>query len=119
VEAITPFDFVTERSPDGLSAAVSVDELFPGVGSVTPSGAAIAAEFASEPVAPALTVPMKVTDPVTVKSTSALIEPTPDAGQVPPVPTQVQVAPVIDAGITSVTVAPTTGLGPAFVAVIR
>ena len=52
--------FVIERSAWELSVSVSVAELFPGVGSVTPPGAATVAVFAIEPVAEAMTTPETV-----------------------------------------------------------
>ena len=53
---VTPSVFVIERSAVGLRVSVSVAVLFPGVGSVTPPGAATVAVFASVPVAVAETV---------------------------------------------------------------
>jgi hypothetical protein len=48
----------------GATVSVSVAELFPGVGSVTPAGTETVAVLARVPVAAALTVPLtvKVTD---------------------------------------------------------
>ncbi len=101
---------------------VSVAELFPGVGSVTPAGAATVAVFATVPVAFAAMVAttLKVTEPPEGRLTKALIFPVPlAAGQEPPpAATHVHVAPEIPAGNVSVTVAPTTGSGPAFEATI-
>jgi hypothetical protein len=44
---------VIERSADAEIVSESVAELLPGVGSVTPAGAATVAVFTSEPVADA------------------------------------------------------------------
>jgi hypothetical protein len=57
--------------------------------------------------------------PPTGRLTVSLILPAPAGVHVPPpAPTQVQVTPVSAAGKVSVTVAPVTGLGPAFEATI-
>ena len=100
---------------------MSVAELLPGVGSVTPAGAAIVAVLTRLPVADALIVPVtvNVTEPPTGRLTVALMLPLPLAGQVaPPVAVQVQVTPVRAAGIVSVTVAAVTADGPVLVATI-
>ena len=47
----TPSVFVTARSACGLNVSVSVAELFPGIGSVTPAGGATVAVFDKVPVA--------------------------------------------------------------------
>jgi hypothetical protein len=56
----TPSVFVIERSAVGLSVSVSVAELLPGVGSVTPPGAVTVAVFERVPVAVAETVAVTV-----------------------------------------------------------
>src|SRR5262245_28180732 len=48
---VTPSVFVIARSACGVSVSVSVAELLPGVGSVTPAGAATVAVFDRVPVA--------------------------------------------------------------------
>src|SRR5262249_55068886 len=50
VAVVTPSVFVMLRSAWGDNVSVSVALLFPGVGSVTPPGAAIVAVFDSVPV---------------------------------------------------------------------
>ena len=56
----TPSVFVIDRSAVGLRVSVSVAELLPGVGSVTPPGAVTVAVFASVPVAVAESVAVTV-----------------------------------------------------------
>jgi hypothetical protein len=105
------------RSAVGLSVSVSVAELFPDAGSVTPAPTDAVAVLVSEPVAAAETVPVTTNVAVapTGRSTEALMLPLPEAGQVaPPAPEQVQVAPVNAAGNVSVTVDPGAADGPAF-----
>jgi hypothetical protein len=51
VAAVTPSVLVIERSAVAPNPSTSVAELFPGVGSVTPPGAATVAVLLSEPVA--------------------------------------------------------------------
>jgi hypothetical protein len=51
VADVTPSVFVTARSACALSVSVSVAELLPGVGSVTPAGALTVAVFDRVPVA--------------------------------------------------------------------
>src|SRR6187402_2039895 len=99
------------RSASAVSVSLSVAELFPGVGSVTPAGAATVAVLLSVPVAAgdkvALTV--YVTLAPAGRLTVSLILPEPAAVQVPPpAPTQVQVA-VSEAGNVSATMAPGAG----------
>lgn len=55
-----PSDFVMRRSAVGVSVSVSVAELFPGVGSVTPLGTVIVAVLTNVPVAEAETVAVNV-----------------------------------------------------------
>jgi hypothetical protein len=57
---VAPSDLTTARSALGLKVSVSVAELFPDVGSVTPAGTATDAVFASDPDAEADTVPETV-----------------------------------------------------------
>ena len=49
----TPSVFVIDRSADAPNVSVSVAELFPGFGSVTPPGAATVAVFTNDPDAEA------------------------------------------------------------------
>jgi hypothetical protein len=60
VAVVTPSVFVIARSALGESVSVSVAELSPGVGSVTPPGAVTVAVFESVPVAVAETVAVTV-----------------------------------------------------------
>ena len=106
-----------DRSAVGLNVSLSVAELFAGVGSVTPPGAATVAVFTNVPVADALTAPVTVNVAVapTGRFTDALMLPLPLAGHnPPPAPAHVQVTPLSDAGIVSVTIAAVTADGPAF-----
>src|SRR5205823_1898523 len=110
----------------GSSAAptvsMSVAELLAGTGSEKPAGTLTVAVLASEPVAPADTVPwtVNVAVPPFIRFTAdVLILPDPDAGQLSPaLAVQVQVTPVMAAGSVSVTVAPVTANGPLFVTTI-
>ena len=114
-----PSVFVIDRSAVGFNVSESVAELFPGVGSVTPPGAAIVAVFTNVPVALATTVAeiVNVTDAPTGRFTDALMLPLPLAGHVPPAaPAHVHVTPLNDTGIVSVTVAADTADGPALLA---
>ena len=112
----TPSVLVTERSAVGTSASTSVAALLAGFGSVTPTGTLTDTELVIEPVADVDTVPLmvKVAAPPTARSTVVLMLPDPEAAHVPPAAEQVQVAPRMDAGMTSTTAAPTTLDGPAF-----
>src|SRR6201999_2166664 len=117
---VTPSVFVMERSALAPIVSVSVAELLPGVGSVTPPGAVTVAVLLSVPVAAGETVQLAVY--VTLaplgRLTVPLMLPEPAAVQVPPpAPTQVQVQ-VSEAGNVSATVAPVAALGPALLAVI-
>ena len=118
--AATPSVFVIDRSADGFNVSVSVAELFAGVGSVTPPGAAMDAEFTRLPVAPATTVAEIVNVAVapTGRSTVVLMFPPPllATHEPPPDGTHVHVAPLRVAGIVSVTAAATTADGPALLA---
>src|SRR3954469_17462350 len=105
-----------ERSALAASVSLSVAELLPGVGSVTPAGADTVAVLLSVPVAAAETAQLAVyvTLPPAGRLTLLLMLPAPEAVQVPPpAPTHVQVQ-VNDAGKVSATVAPEAVLGPAF-----
>src|SRR5439155_1312528 len=120
VAVVTPSVLVIERSALAPSASLSVAELLPGVGSVTPAGAATVAVLLSVPVADAEIVQLDVyvVLPPLGKFTVSLMLPEPDAVHVPPpAPTHVQVQ-VSDAGKVSATVAPVALLGPALLAVI-
>src|SRR6185312_2453638 len=57
---VTPSVRVTERSAVAASVSVSVAELLPGVGSVTPAGAVTVAVLEREPLADALIVALAV-----------------------------------------------------------
>ena len=109
--------FVSDRSACGVSVSVSVAELLPGVGSVTPAAAVTVAVFESVPLALAEIVPVAVyvTEPPAGRLAVSLILPEPEAVHVPPpAPTQVHVTPVIDAGNASAMMVPGASLGPAF-----
>jgi hypothetical protein len=119
VTPVTPSVFVIDRSAVGvMTVFASVALLFPGA-SVTPTGAVIVAVFVIVPVPVAVAVTVKVAVPPLRSSTEALMSPVPLAGQTEPaLAEQVHVAPESSAGITSVTVAPVTALGPALLATI-
>jgi hypothetical protein len=116
----TPSVFVIDRSAVGFRVSVSDDELLAGVGSVTPTGAAIDAVFTKLPVAAAATVAVieKVAPAPTGRSTVVLTLPLPLlAAQDPPaVGTHVHVDPLSVAGIVSMTGAAMTDDGPVLVA---
>src|SRR5438876_636288 len=104
-----------------MIVSVSVAELLPGVGSVTPPGGVTVAVFTRVPLAlgDRVAVTVKVTEPPAGKPTVLLILPEPEAGHVPPpAPTHVQFANMIAAGNVSVTFEPGALLGPAFEATI-
>ena len=104
-----------------MGVSVSVAELLPGVGSVSPDGTATVAVLTRLPVAAPeiLQTAVKVAVPPTGKLTVAFILPAPLAGPVaPPAYTAVHAAEVIAAGKLSVTVAPVLVLGPALDATI-
>src|SRR6185436_2247721 len=108
------------RSACAPNVSVSVAELLPGVGSVTPPGAATVAVLERVPVADGEIVQLavKVTLPPAGRFTVSPRLPEPDAVHVPPpAPTQVHVQ-VRDAGKVSATVAPGALLGPGLEAVI-
>src|SRR6266550_3513672 len=89
-----------------MTVLLSVAELFPA-GSFTPAGAVTVA------------VAVKVTVPPLRRFTKALRLPLPLAGQLEPTEAaHVQVTELSCAGKTSLTVAPTTALGPALLAPI-
>src|SRR6266576_3679035 len=100
-----------------MTVLLSVAELFPA-GSFVPAGAVIVAVFVIVPE-PAMTVvvTVNVAVPPLKRSTSAVTLPLPLAGQAEPADaTQVHVGLVNCAGKMSLTVAPTTALGPALLA---
>src|SRR3954466_304170 len=120
VAVVTPSVFVIERSADAARVSLSVAELLPGVGSVTPPGAVTVAVLLSVPTADAEMVQLAVyvVLPPAGRLIVSLMLPLPDAVQVPPpAPAQVQVQ-VSDAGNVSATVEADALLGPAFDAVI-
>src|SRR6266550_2059402 len=89
-----------------MTVLLSVAELFPA-GSLVPAGAVT------------LAVAVKVAVPPLRRLTKALRLPLPLAGQLEPADAaQVQVTALNCAGKTSLTVAPTTALGPALLATI-
>jgi hypothetical protein len=95
---------------------MSVAALLPALVSVTPTGTATLAVLVNVPVAAAAIEALteNVTEAPTGRSTVLLIEPLPDAGQVPPPePEHVHVIELTPAGIASVTDAPVTLDGPA------
>src|SRR5262245_65902574 len=95
--------------------SVSVSELFPSSGSVTPPGAATCAELVSDPVAAADSWPvaLNVAVPPGSNVTGALMLPLPPAGQDdPPLAEHVQVTPERVAGNVSVTIAAGDPIGP-------
>ena len=116
-----PSVLVIDRSTCGVNGSLSVAELLPATGSVTPAGTATVAVLLMLPVAPAVTVPLTVyvTVAPTGRLTVSLIEPLPEPAQLPPgrLRHKSRSVPVSDAGRGSVTVAPTTADGPALEAV--
>jgi hypothetical protein len=109
------------RSATTFTVSVSVALLLPGVGSLTPAGAAMLAVLETEPVALADTVAftVKVAVPPLSRLTLADMLPLPLAGQLEPaLATQDQVPIVSPDGAVSATVAPVTALGPLLVATI-
>src|SRR5262245_37603682 len=120
VTVVTPSTLVMERSALPPSVSLSVAELLPGVGSVTPAGAATVAVLLSVPDAAAEIeqLAVYVTLPPTGRLAVSLMFPEPDAVQVPPpAPTHVQLH-VSEAGKVSATVDPGALLGPALLLVI-
>jgi hypothetical protein len=111
----TPSVLVTARSVRGVSVSTSVAVLLPALVSVTPNGTVTLAVFVNVPVAAGAIAALteNVTDAPTGRPTLLLIEPLPDAGQVPPPdPEHVHVIALTPAGIVSVTDAPVTADGP-------
>src|SRR2546429_2813269 len=100
----------------GVMVSVSLALLFAMLGSVTPPGGITVAVLTRLPVAlgeiVARTVYVSVAP--TGRLTVSLMFPDPEALQLPPLATQVQIALLIIAGNTSLTTAPITSLGPAF-----
>src|SRR5438093_242424 len=102
---VTPSFLVIERSATRLTVSVSVALLFPGVGSVTPTGAAIVAVLASEPLALPATVALtvNVAVPALSRFTLAAMLPLPlPRHAVPTFAAQVQAPIVKPAGAVSV-----------------
>ncbi len=106
-----------ERSASAvIDVLLSVALLLPA-GSFTPTGAVMVAVLVMVPVPVAVAVSVKVAVPPLSRSTVAARFPAPLAGQAEPaLAVHVQVAPLSCAGITSLTVAPSTALGPALLA---
>src|SRR2546429_4747132 len=101
-----------------MTVLLSVAELFPA-GSLVPAGAVTLAVLPIVPVPVTVAVTVNVAVPPLVRSTSAFTLPLPLAGQAEPTEaTHVHVGLVSCAGKTSLTVAPTTALGPALLATI-
>ena len=117
---VTPSVLVMLRSAvDVMTVLLSVALLLPA-GSLVPAGAVIVAVFVIVPE-PAVTVAVavNVAVPPLRRLTKALRLPLPLAGQLEPADAaQVQVTALNCAGKTSLTVAPTTALGPALLATI-
>ena len=114
-----PSVFVIVRSVWGVTVVTSVAELLAGVGSVTDPGSAMLAVLVIVPVADATTVPemVKVAVPPGASVTEAARFPLPEAGHVEPaVAEHVQVEPLNEAGMVSLTVAAVTVEGPGLVA---
>lgn len=116
---VAPSVFVIDRSAVGTKVSVSVAALLPGVGSVTPPGAATVAVFDRDPVAVDITdaVNVYVAVPLGSRVMVSLMLPVPENPQLEPAEAvQVQVAPVSVDGNVSVTVAPVAVDGPVLVA---
>src|SRR5437763_1003654 len=119
VTLATPSLLVIARSATEPTVSVSVALLLARLGSVTPAGAPMVAALTMDPVALPATVAstVNVAVPLLSRFTLAAMLPLPLAGQLEPtLATQVHVALAIAAGNVSATVAPTTALGPLFVA---
>jgi len=114
-----PDTLVMPRSAVGvMTVLLSVAALFPA-GSFTPAGAVTLAVFVIVPAPLAVAVTVNVAVPPLSRLTLAPMFPLPAAGQLePPDAAQVQVTELSCAGNTSLTVAPTTALGPALLATI-
>ena len=116
-----PSVFEMARSVAVFSVVVSIALLFVEVGSVTPLGTETVAVFDNTPdaVGEMFAVRVYVAVEPTARLTVSLMLPVPLAAHVAPdVATQVQVAPVSEAGSESATVAPTRFDGPALDATI-
>src|SRR2546426_51771 len=102
-----------------MTVLLSVAELFPA-GSLVPAGAAIDAVLVIVPEAPVtVALAVNVAVPPANRLTAALRLPLPLAGQLDPAEAaHVHATPETWAGKLSVTVAPTTALGPALLATI-
>src|SRR5262249_5519359 len=114
------------RSATKLGVSVSVDVLFPGVGSVVPTGGVTVAVLTRLPVSEARLVPVTVNTtelpaPDAMSTVAARLLPLPAPPLVKlavPVVADVQATLVSPAGSVSATVAPVTLLGPLLVTVI-
>src|SRR6267378_8190713 len=101
-----------------MTVLLSVALLLPA-GSFTPAGAVTVAVFVIVPVPVTVAVAVNVAVPPLSRLTLALRFPLPLAGQLDPADAaHVHVTPLSCAGKLSVTVAPTTALGPALLATI-
>src|SRR5437016_3506073 len=116
---VTPSVFVMLRSAVGvMTVLLSVAELFPA-GSFVPAGAVTVAVLLIVPAPLAVAAIVNVAVPPLSRFTAAERLPEPLAGQLEPADAaQVHVTALSCAGKTSLTVAPTTALGPALLATI-
>src|SRR4249919_959034 len=114
--ATTPSVLVIDRSAVAANVLVSVALLLAGFVSVTPAGGVNVAVFTRLPVAPALMLATTVYVMVLPDGmlTVSLMLPAPTAvnPEALPLPTAVKLSLAIAAGRMSLTVAPTTSLGP-------
>jgi hypothetical protein len=118
------FDFVTDRSPVGVTSSVSEAELFPSFVSRNPLGAVIVAVLLSAPTPAAVAwfkVPVAVrvtTPPLGIVTGKEIALPDPPVAEhvAPSVATHVQVTPSRDNGTESASNAFVAVEGPAFVA---
>src|SRR5262249_12166633 len=119
---LTPSLLVIDRSACGVRLSLSVAELLPGVGSVTPPGAATLATLTSEPVAgsEACGAAEKGIVPPTARLAVVLMLPVPlvAATLEPAAATAGRVSVVSAAGSASEIVAPVTLDGPLLVTTI-
>lgn len=117
VTVVTLFDLVMDKSEVGVKVSVSLAELFAGLLSVEPAGAATVAVLVKVPVAVLATVALNVNVAVPPGSRftfdAMLTVPLADAQLEPVEAVQAHEPMTRLAGMMSVTSAPTTALGPA------
>lgn len=117
VTVVTLFDLVMDKSEVGVSVSVSLAELFAGLLSVEPAGAATVAVLVKVPVAVLATVALMVNVAVPLGSkltfVAILTVPLADAQLEPDEALQVHEPITRLVGMMSITSAPTTALGPA------